>query len=141
MVKMDLPAMAFRLTQVLSLKKKQKHVHRREQPQVVARYLKGSNKRPAVGVKLGGGNVELGLEFPLESGEREPEFDLLEESCVDEAEGPVGAYFVIKAHWQSGGARQHHHPLVVLLVKRLIGLVTLCQPQNCSRSVHRRGLL
>ena len=87
---------------MLGFVKEQKHVHRRGQPQVGARYLEGSNKRPAVGVKLGGSNVELNQKFPLESSEGEPELDLLEESCIDKAEGPVGAYFVISTHGQVG---------------------------------------
>ena len=56
-------------------------------------------------MKLGGSNVELNQKFPLESSEREPEPDLLEQSRVDKAEGPVGAYFVISTHGQVGGAR------------------------------------
>ena len=77
----------------------------------------------------------------LKSGKREPEFDLLEEGGVDEAEGPIGAHFVIGAHWQSGGARQHHHSLIMLLVKRLVDLVPVGQSQNRTRSVYQRGFL
>ena len=86
---------------MLGFEKEQKHVHRRGQPQVGARHLEGSNKRPAVGMKLGGSNVELSQKFPLESSEGEPELDFLEQSRIDKAEGPVGAYFVISTNRQN----------------------------------------
>ena len=63
---------------MLGLEEKQKHVHGCGQPQMVAHHLERSHKRPAVGMKLGGGDVELGKELPFETGERELELHLLE---------------------------------------------------------------
>ena len=49
--------------------------------------LVGAGERPAVGMKLGGGYIQLGQELPLEAGEGESKFDFLEHFSVDEAEG------------------------------------------------------
>ena len=45
---------------------------------MVAHHLKRSHERPAVGMKLGGGDVELREKLPLKAGEGKPEFHLLE---------------------------------------------------------------
>ena len=83
MEKIDLPAIPFKLTPqavswVLGFKEKQKYIYGCGQPQMVAHHLECSHKRPAVGMKLGGGDVELGKELPFETGEREFELHLLE---------------------------------------------------------------
>ena len=55
---------------------------------MVAHDLERPHERPAVGMELGGGDVELGKKLPLKASEGKPEFHLLEQGCVDEAEGP-----------------------------------------------------
>ena len=72
---------------------------------MVAHDLERPYKRPAVGMELGGGDVELGKELPFEAGERELELHLLESGRVDEAEGPVSAHLIIGTNGQIGGAR------------------------------------
>ena len=56
------------------------------------------DERPAVGVQLGRGNIKLGQELPLETSEREPEPNLLEYGCIDEAERVVVVAIVVKEH-------------------------------------------
>jgi len=47
-----------------------KNVHGRRDTQISAKNLKPSYESPAVGVKLGGGGVDLGEQLPLEGSER-----------------------------------------------------------------------
>ena len=68
---------------------------------MVAHYL----ERPAVGVKLGGGDVELGEKLPFKAREGKPKFHLLEQGGVDKAKQPAVVPLVVGAHWQVGGAR------------------------------------
>ena len=72
---------------------------------MIAHHLECSHKRPAVGVELGGGNVELGEELPLATCKGKPEFHLLEQGCVDKAEGSAVVCLVVGANWQARGAR------------------------------------
>ena len=94
---------------------------------MVAHNLERPHERPAVGMELGGGDVELGKKLPLKPCKGKPEFHLLEQGCVNEAEGPAVVRLVISTNWQVGEARQHCHLFVVLLVKRLVRLVSLYQ--------------
>ena len=72
---------------------------------MVAHDLERPHKRPAVGMELGGGDVELGEKLPLKTSKGKPEFHLLEQSCVNEAEGSTVVRLVVGANWQVGGAR------------------------------------
>ena len=63
---------------MLGFKKKQENIHRRWQPQVVAHDLERPHKRPAIGMELGGGDVELGEKLPLETSKGKLELHLLE---------------------------------------------------------------
>ena len=70
---------------------------------MVAHYLERPHERPAVGMKLGGGDVELGKKLPFKASEGKPKFHLLEQGGVDEAERPTVVPLVIGANWQVGG--------------------------------------
>jgi len=72
---------------------------------MVAHDLERPHKRPAVGMELGSGDVELGEKLPQKASEGKPEFHLFEQGCVDEAEGSIVARLVVSANWQVGGAR------------------------------------
>ena len=72
---------------------------------MVAHDLERPHERPAVGMELGGGDVELGKKLPLKASEGKPEFHLLEQGCVNEAEGSTVVRLVVGANWQVGGAR------------------------------------
>ena len=56
---------------------------------MVAHYLESPYERPAVGMELGGGDVELGEELPFKASEGKPKFHLLEQGGVYEAEQPA----------------------------------------------------
>ena len=66
---------------------------------MVAHDLERQHKRPTVGMKLGGGDVELGEKLPLKTGEGKPEFHLLEQGCVDKAEGSTVVCLVVSTNW------------------------------------------
>ena len=51
-----------------------------------AKNLERPHECPAVGMELGGGDVELGQQLPLEVSERKPKFHLLEQRGIDETE-------------------------------------------------------
>ena len=70
---------------------------------MVAHDLERPHERPAVGMELGSGDVELGEKLPFETSEGKPKFHLLEQSGVDEAEQPAVVPLVVGAHWQVGG--------------------------------------
>ena len=53
-------------------------------------------KHPAVGMKLGGGDIELGEELPLEVGERKPKLHLLEHGGVDETKQLAAAPLIVR---------------------------------------------
>ena len=72
---------------------------------MVAHDLERPHERPAVGMELGGGNVELGEKLPFKASEGKPKFHLLEQGCVNEAEGSTVIPLVVGANWQVGGAR------------------------------------
>ena len=71
--------------------------------QMVAHDLERPHERPAVGMELGGGNVELGKKLPLKASEGKPKFHLLEQGCVNEAEGSTVVRLVVGANWKVGG--------------------------------------
>ena len=65
---------------------------------MVAHYLENPYERPAVGMELGGGDVELGEKLPFKASEGKPKFHLLEQGGVYEAEQPAGVPLVVNAY-------------------------------------------
>jgi len=82
--------------------------------------LKRPYERPAVGVKLGGGDVELSQQLSLETSEGKSELHLLEKRRAEKAERLAIARFVVSADRLLGVTRQHDHLTIMLLVKRKI---------------------
>ena len=72
---------------------------------MVAHDLERPHERPAVGMKLGGGDVELGKKLPFKASEGKPKFHLLEQGGVYEAEQPAGVPLIVNAHRHVGRAR------------------------------------
>ena len=101
-----------------------------------AENLVSSYERPAVGMELGGGNVELGQKLPLKACEGKPEFDLLEHSGVYEAERGVVAPLIIGADWLTGRTRPHNHFVIVLFTEREVFLVTLLEAKDVKVGVN-----
>jgi len=130
---MDLPAIAG----VLRLEQVQEDVHRGREPQVCAENLISSYERPAVGMELGGGYIELGQELPLKACEGKPEFDLLEHGGVYEAEGGVVAPQIISADWLTRRTRPHNHFVIMLFTEREVFLVTLLEAKDVKVGVDR----
>ena len=100
-----------------------------------AENLISSHERPAVGMELGGRNVELGQKLPLEAREGKPEFDLLEHGCVYEAEGGLVAPLIIGADWLTGRTRSHDHSVVMLFTEREVFPVTLLEAEDVKVGV------
>ena len=72
---------------------------------MVAHYLEGPYERAAVGMELGGGDVELGEKLAFKASEGKPKFHLLEKGGVHKAEQLAVVPFVVCADWHVGGAR------------------------------------
>ena len=72
---------------------------------MVAHDLERPHERPAVGMELGGSDVEFGKKLPLKASEGKPEFHLLEQGCVNKTEGSTVICLVVSANWQARGAR------------------------------------
>jgi len=125
------------ITRVLRLEQVQEYVDRSRESQVGAENLVSSHEHPAVEMELGGGNVELGQKLPLEAGK--PEFDLLEHSCVYEAEGGLVAPLIIGADWLTGRTRPHDHSVVMLFIEREVFPVTLLETEDVKVGVNGRG--
>jgi len=87
-------------------------------------------------MELGGGDVELGQKLPLEACEGKPEFDLLEHSCVYEAEGGLVAPLIIGADWLIGRTRPHDHSVVMLFTEREVLPVTLLEAEDVKVGVN-----
>ena len=94
--------------------------------------LVGPDECPAVGMKLGGGYIKLGLELPLEAGEGESEFVFLEHYSVDEAKGAAVAPLVIGANRLSRRTRMHRYLVFVFLAKRKVSLVTFLETEDIA---------
>ena len=90
---------------------------------MVAYDLKGPHECPAVGMKLGGGEVELGEKLPFESGEGKPEFHLREQGGIDEAERPAWDHLVVNAYGSVGRTGKYFHSFVMFLMERLVLLI------------------
>ena len=86
-------------------------------------YLERPYERPAVGVKLGRSDVELGQQLSLETSKGKSELHLFEKCRVEEAERLATARFVVSADRLLRVARQHDHLAIMLLVKGKIRLV------------------
>jgi len=97
-----------------------------------AKDLIGPDERPAVGMKLGGGNVEFSQELPLEAGEGESELDFLEHRCIDEAEGAAVVTLVISADGLARGTRMHRYLVIVFLAGRKVGWVTFLETEDIA---------
>ena len=124
------------ITRVLRLVQVQEYVDGGRESQVGAENLVSSHERPAVGMELGGGNVELGQKLPLEACEGIPKFDLLEHSCVYEAEGGLVAPLIIGADWLFGRTRPHDHSVVMLFIKREVFPVSLLEAEDVKVGVN-----
>jgi len=97
--------------------------------------LVGPDKRPTVGMKLGGAYVKFGQEFPLEAGEGESELDFLEHCGVDEAEGAAVAPLVISTDRLSRMTRMHRYLVIVFLAERKVSLVTFLKAEDVAVGV------
>ena len=69
-------------------------------------------------------------------GEGKPEFYLLEEGSIHEAEQLAVVPLVIRADRHVRGARQHHQFVIVLLVKRKVGFVPFLQLKHRQSRVY-----
>ena len=97
--------------------------------------LVGPHERPAVGMELGGGYVELGQELPLKACEGKPKFDLLEHSSVYEAEGGVVAPLIVGADWLTRRTRPHNYFVIVLITEREVFLITFLEAKDVEIGV------
>ena len=100
--------------------------------QVRADNLLSPDERPVVGMKLGGGYVELGQELPLKACEGKPKLDLLEHGGVNEAEGSVVAPLIVGADGLTGRTRTHGHFVIVLFAEREMLLITFLEPKHVA---------
>ena len=112
------------IARVLRLEQVEEHIHQGRMSQVRADNLVSLDERPAVGMKLGGGYVELGQELPLKVCEGKPKLDLLEHSGIDKAERGVVAPLIIGADGLTGRTRAHRHFVIVLFAEREVILIT-----------------
>jgi len=90
-------------------------------------------------VQLGRGNIELGQELPLETSEREPEPNLLEYGCIDEAERVAIVAIVISTERFPRRTRTNGNLIVMLLMKGKMGLIS--QMVNSGLSIDRGSLI
>ncbi len=97
--------------------------------------LVSPHERPAVGMKLGGGYIKLGQEFPLKACEGEPKLDLLEHGGVDEAEWGVVAPLIVGADGLTGRTRTHGHFFIMLFAEREVFLITLLEAKDVKVGV------
>ena len=102
--------------------------------------LVSSHERPAVGMELGGSNVELGQELPLKTRKGNPKFDLLKRGGVDEAEGGAVTPLIISANWLTGRTRPHNHFIIMLFAEGEVCLVTPLEANNVKVGVDGGGL-
>ena len=86
-----------------------------------AKDLIGPDERPAVGMKLGGGNVEISQEL-----------DFLERRCIDKAEGPAVVTLVISADGLARGTRMHRYLVIVFVAERKVGWVTFLETEDIA---------
>ena len=75
-------------------------------------------------MKLGGGDIELGKQLPLEAGERKPKLHLLEHGGVDEPEQLAVAPLIVRTERFIREAGQHGHFAIVLFMEGKVGLVS-----------------
>ena len=127
-------------TWALGLEQEEEHVHGGWVPQVCANNLVRPDECPAVGMKLGGGYVELSQELPLEASEGQAELDLLEHGSIDEAEGLAIAPLVVGADGLPRGTRTNGHLVIMLLAKRKMNFITFLEAKDVNVGVDGRGL-
>ena len=100
--------------------------------QVRTNNLVSPDERPTVGMKLGGGYVELGQELPLKECEGKSKLDLLEHSGVDKAERGVVAPLIIGADGLTGRTRAHIYFVIVLFAEREVILITFVETKDIA---------
>jgi len=83
---------------LLHLKEMQEDIYRRGDAQVSTKNLKAPHECPAVGMKLGGGNVDFSKKLPFEGSEREMHSYALEHGLVHEEEGFPLSRFVVQTN-------------------------------------------
>jgi len=90
-------------------------------------------------MQLSGGDVEIGQELPLKAGEREPEPNLFEYGCIDEAGRVVVTAIIIDTDRFLREARTNNNLVIMLLMKGEVGLIS--QAKNIDLRVNRGGLI
>jgi len=94
--------------------------------------LVSPDERLAVGMKLGGGYVELGQKLPLKACEGKPKLDLLEHSGIDKAERGVVTPLIIGADGFTGRTRAHRYFVIVLFAEREVIRITFLETKDIA---------
>ena len=100
--------------------------------QVRADNFVSPDERPVVGMKLGGGYVELGQELPLKVCGGNPKLDLLEHSGIDKAERGIVAPLIIGADGLAGRTRAHRYFVIVLFAERKVIRITFLETKDTA---------
>jgi len=90
-------------------------------------------------MQLGRGNVKLGQELPLKASKGEPELNLLEHGCIDEAERVAIVAIVISTDRFPWRTRTNNNLVVMLLMEGEVGLIS--QAKNIGLRVNQGSLV
>ena len=97
------------------------------------------DKRPAIGMQLGRGNIKLSKKLPLKASKGKLELNLLEHGCVNKAKRVTIVALAISTNGFPARTRTNNNLVIMLLMERQVGLIS--QAKNVSLRVNRGSLI